>query len=381
MLPNKSTNNMRFSVSSNELLKHLQIVGGVISSNPVIPILEDFLFVIKSGQLHITATDTHTSITSELSVSSEADGSVAIPAKILLETLKALPAQPITFTVDDETMGVEITSSFGRYRLAGENGSDFPRIVLPEDVNVLTLPATHLIKAISNTLFATSNDELRPNMCGVFVKIDTDSLTFVATDAHKLVKYSFSDVKSELESTFILPKKALNLLKNILPSASEVKVSYNDINAIFSFEEVQLTCRLVDGKYPDYNVVIPIQNPYKVTLNRLDFLSSVKRIFIYASKTSNQIVLNISENALTLSAQDLDFSNEASEQLACTYEGEPMTIAFNAKYLAEMLGILAADEIIMELSKPNKAGIILPTDGPIEENLLMLIMPVMIPVV
>ncbi len=371
---------MKFSVSSNELLKHLQIVGGVISSNPVIPILEDYLFVIKSNQLHITATDTHTSITSELSVNSEADGSVAIPAKILLETLKALPAQPITIAVDDETMGVEITSSFGRYRLAGENGNDFPRIVLPEEVNVITLPAAHLIKAISNTIFATSNDELRPNMCGVFVQIDADSLTFVATDAHKLVKYSFNDIKSELESTFILPKKALNLLKNILPSAAEVKVSFNDINAIFTFDEVQLTCRLVDGKYPDYNVVIPILNPYKITMNRADLLSSVKRIYIYANKTSNQIVLNISENALTISAQDLDFSNEASEQLSCTYEGEPMTIAFNAKYLAEMLGILSAEEIVMELSKPNKAGIILPVDTPIEESLLMLIMPVMIPV-
>ncbi|MBK8720733.1 MAG: DNA polymerase III subunit beta [Saprospiraceae bacterium] len=371
---------MKFSVSSSDLLKHLQTVGGVISSNPVIPILEDFLFILNGNHLQITATDTHTSITSEMSVNMEEEGSVAIPAKILLDTLKALPAQPIQFNIDNETMGVEITSSFGRYRLAGEKSNDFPKIVLPDEVDVISLPSTHLTKAIANTLFATSNDELRPHMCGVYTKITNESLTFVATDAHKLVKYTFNDIQSELGTNFILPKKALNLLKNILPVATEVKISFNSINAIFSFDNVQLSCRLVDGKYPDYNVVIPIENPLKMTLNRLDFLNSVKRIYIYANKTSNQIVLNINENALTVSAQDIDFSNEAAEQLPCTFEGDPLTIAFNAKYLSEMLGIIDSEEIVMAMSKPNKAGLILPVDAPIEENLLMLIMPVMIPV-
>jgi len=371
---------MKFSVASNDLLKQLQIVGGVISSNPVIPILEDFLFILNDNQLQITATDTNTSITSVLTVMMEESGSVAIPAKILLETLKGLPAQPIFFNIDTEVMSVEITSSYGKYRLAGENSHDFPKLLPPDEVDVISLPSSHLVKAISNTLFATSNDELRPNMCGVFTKISSDSLTFVATDAHKLVKYSFNDVKSELDTNFILPKKALNLLKNILPTASAVNISFNDVNAIFSFDNVQLTCRLVEGKYPDYNVVIPIDNPLKMTVNRTDFLNSVKRIYIYANKTSNQIVLNITPESLTISAQDIDFSNEAAEQISCTYIGEPITIAFNAKYLSEMLGIIDSEDIVLEMSKPNKAGLIIPSDFPSEENLLMLIMPVMVPI-
>ena len=369
---------MKFSVSSSDLLKQLQIAGGAIGSNPVLPILEDFLFTIVNNQLTISATDLETSITTSLEVLSDADSSVAIPAKILLDTLKALPSQPVTFTVNEENFGIEITSAYGKYRLAGENGIDFPAIQTPDEEAQITIPASTLGHGINKTIFATSSDELRPAMTGVYFQIDENKLTFVATDAHKLVRYSFTDIKSETATNFIVPKKALNLLKNALPQNDEVKISYTKANAFFSFANVKLVCRLVDARYPDYNAVIPIDNPNSFTANRNDFQNSMKRIAIYANKTTNQVILNVTDKSLTISAQDLDFSNEATEQLPCTLVGEPLTIGFNAKFLVEMLGIMEGDEIRMELSTPTRAGILRPVEEVDGEDILMLVMPVML---
>ena len=375
---NKSDNTMKFSISSSELLKQLQIAGGVISSNPVLPILEDFLFSISNNKLTITATDLETSITTELEVMSDSDGMVAVPAKILSETLKALPQQPITFTVNDENFGIEITSAYGKYRLAGENGQDFPRIPEPDAVDTVSLPSALLIKGVNKTIFATSGDELRPAMTGVYFQVDFNKLIMVATDAHKLVKYTFSDVTSDVSAAFIAPKKALNLLKNALPSGEEVKLAFNKANAFFSFGSTQIICRLIDARYPDYNAVIPVDNPNLLTLPRGDFQNSLKRIAIYANKTTNQVILNITEGNLTVSAQDLDFSNEATEVLPCTYEGGAMTIGFNAKFLVEMLGVLESDDIKLELSSSTRAGILLPGEATAGEEILMLVMPVML---
>jgi DNA polymerase III subunit beta len=369
---------MKFSVSSNDLLKQLQIAGGAIGSNPVLPILEDFLFTIVNNQLTISATDLETSITTMIEVLSDADGSVAIPAKILLDTLKALPSQPVTFNVSDESFSIEITSAYGKYRLAGENGIDFPSIQTPDEEAQIAIPAATLSHGISKTIFATSSDELRPAMTGVYFQIDENKLTFVATDAHKLVRYAFTDIKSETAANFIVPKKALNLLKNALPQNDEVKISYNKANAFFSFANVNLVCRLIDARYPDYNAVIPIDNPNNFTANRNDFQNSMKRIAIYANKTTNQVILNVTDKSLTISAQDLDFSNEATEQLPCTLVGEPLTIGFNAKFLVEMLGIMEGDEIRMELSTPTRAGILRPVEEADGEDILMLVMPVML---
>ncbi len=377
MFEKKST--MKFSVSSSDLLKQLQIAGGVIASNPVLPILEDFLFSINNNVLTIAATDLETSITTEIEVMSDSDGTVAIPAKILLETLKALPQQPITFAINDENFSVEITSAYGKYRLAGENGEDYPRIPEPEEVDSISIQAPTLTQAITKTLFATSNDELRPAMTGVFFQINNDRLICVATDAHKLVKYSFFEVASSVEESFIVPKKALNLLKSALPAGDSVKLSFNKANAFFKFGNTNLVCRLVDARYPDYNAVIPVDNPNLLTVNRADLQSSLKRIAIYANKTTNQVILNINNTDLTISAQDLDFSNEASEQLACTYTGEEsVTIGFNAKFLIEMLSVLESDEVKLELSTPTRAGILLPGDVVDGEEILMLVMPVML---
>ena len=369
---------MKFSVSSSDLLKQLQIAGGAIGSNPVLPILEDFLFTIIDNKLTISATDLETSITTTIDVLSDANTAVAIPAKILLDTLKALPSQPVTFTINEENFGIEITSAYGKYRLAGENGIDFPSIQSPDEEASLSRPSATLSQGINKTIFATSSDELRPAMTGVYFQIDENRLTFVATDAHKLVRYAFTDVKSETATNFIVPKKALNLLKNALPQNVEVKIAYNKANVFFSFGDINLVCRLIDARYPDYNAVIPIDNPNRLTVNRSDFQNSMKRIAIYANKTTNQVILNVTDKSLTISAQDLDFSNEATEQLPCTLEGEPLTIGFNAKFLVEMLGIIEGDEIRMELSTPTRAGILRQVEESEGEDILMLVMPVML---
>jgi len=369
---------MKFSVSSAELLKKLQLAAGSIGSNPVLPILEDFLFTIADNKLRIAATDLETSITTEIEVQSDKDGSVAVPAKILLDTLKALPQQPITFNVDDSNFGIEITSAYGKYKLAGENGDDFPVIPEPESVDSIVLPSNMLNQAINKTLFATSNDELRPAMTGVYFQVEFSKMIMVATDAHKLVKYAYTELESEISTSFIVPKKALNLLKGALPAGEEVKMHFNKSNAFFSFGDTELVCRLIDARYPDYNAVIPVDNPNNLTISRTDFQNSLKRIAIYANKTTNQVILNIDDGSLTVSAQDLDFSNEATEQMSCSYEGDPLTIGFNAKFLIEMLGVLESDEVQMELSNPSRAGILLPTEKVEGEDILMLVMPVML---
>ena len=369
---------MKFSVSSSELLKRLQIAGGAIGSNPVLPILEDFLFTIENNKLKIAATDLETSITTEIEVMADADGKIAVPAKILLETLKALPQQPITFTVNEENFGIEITSAYGKYKLAGEDGQDFPSIPHPDSVDKIAMPGGALTHGITKTIFAASNDELRPAMTGVYFQVDFNKLILVATDAHKLVKYTFNEIGGEVSTSFIVPKKALNLLKGSLPENEDVNIAFNNANAFFSFGDTELVCRLIDARYPDYNAVIPVDNPNTLTLSRTDFQNSLKRIAIYANKTTNQVILNINDGSLTISAQDLDFSNEATEQLACTYEGEPLTIGFNAKFLVEMLGVLESDEVKIELSTSTRAGIMLPAEEVKGEEILMLVMPVML---
>lgn len=369
---------MKFSVSSSELLKHLQVASGALGSNPVLPILEDFLFQIDNKQLSITASDLETSISTTIEVMADDDFSVAIPAKILLDTLKALPQQPVTFNINTENYGIEITSSYGKYRLAGENGADYPDIPEAETVDTVKINSQYLIEAINKTVFATSGDELRPAMTGVYFQVDFNKLICVATDAHKLVKYTTHHLAGEVATSFIIPKKALNLLKNALPANEIVTLAFNKANAFFSFGSTRLVCRLIDARYPDYNAVIPVDNPFTLTLNRADFQNSLKRIAIYANKTTNQVVLDMSDKSLTISAQDLDFSNEATEQMACEFAGEQLKIAFNARFLVEMLGVLEGDEVKMQLSTPSKAGILSPLEDSADRDIMMLVMPVML---
>ncbi|NJC26180.1 DNA polymerase III subunit beta [Neolewinella antarctica] len=370
---------MKFSVSSSDLQKKLTLAGGAISSNPVLPILEDFLFRIEDGKLTIAATDLETSVITNIDVNSDGNGAVAVPAKILIDTLKALPQQPITFNVNLDNFGIEITSAYGKYKLAGENGDDYPDIPEPNEADEISLSALSLLEGINKTLFATSTDELRPAMTGVFFQVDFSKLVMVATDAHKLVKYSVSDITGEVSSQLIIPKKALNLLKTALPSTDEqVQVTFDKSNAFFAFGETKMACRLIDARYPDYNAVIPVDNPNELMISRSDLQQSLKRIVIYANKTTNQVILNIADGSLTVSAQDLDFSNEATEQLACNYTGEPLTIGFNAKFLVEMLGVLEGEEVRLEMSTATRAGILVPTEQATGQEIMMLVMPVML---
>ncbi|MDX2002711.1 MAG: DNA polymerase III subunit beta [Chitinophagales bacterium] len=370
---------MKFVVSTSALLKQLQLVSGVIGSSTVLPILENFLFDISKGKLTIYSTDLETSMSTALQVEAKENGKVAIPAKILLDTLKTLPEQPLAFNIDDESYAVEIKTENGKYKLSGENGDDFPKIPVAENVTNLHMPASVLAKAISKTLFAVSTDELRPAMTGVYFQLNPEGTTFVATDAHKLVRYRRSDARSESSAAFIVPKKALNLLKSALPNDdTTVNISYNNSNAFFSFEEVNLICRLIDARYPDYNAVIPIDNSSRLSIARGDMQNSLKRIAIYSNKTTNQVVLKLAGSELQISGQDLDFSNEANERLNCSYDGADMEIGFNAKFLIEILNVLDSDEVNFELSSPNRAGVIVPTDKDDNEDVLMLVMPVML---
>lgn len=370
---------MRFIVSTSILLKQLQAISGASSSSTVLPILENFLFEIKDNLLTISATDLQTSMVTSLPIEAKEDGKVAMPSKILIETLKTLPDQPVAFYVDQSTLAIEISAGDGKYKLSGENAEDFPKIPVVENASSVTIAAPILSEAINKTIFAVSNDELRPAMAGVLVQLASDAVTFVATDAHKLVRYRRTDIGSESATSLILPKKALSLLKSSLPSEDiDVSVKYNNTNAFFSFGSIHLICRLVDERYPDYEAVIPQVNPNVLTLDRSIFLNTLRRVSIFANKTTHQVRLKISGSELNISSEDLDFSNEAHERLSCQYEGDDMEIGFNAKFLIEMLTNLSSDEVVIKMSTPNRAGLLLPATVDEEEDILMLVMPVML---
>ncbi|RZF60304.1 DNA polymerase III subunit beta [Sphingobacterium corticibacterium] len=370
---------MRFIVSTSILLKQLQSISGASSSSTVLPILENFLFEIKDNLLTISATDLQTSMVTSLQIEAKEEGRVAMPSKILIETLKTLPDQPVAFSVDTNTLAIEISAGDGKYKLSGENADDFPKIPIVDNVSTVAISASILSEAITKTLFAVSNDELRPAMSGVLVQLAEQNITFVSTDAHKLVRYRRTDVRTEKPTSFILPKKALTLLKSSLPSDdAAVSIEYNNTNAFFQFGNIHLICRLIDERYPDYEAVIPQVNPNKLTVDRLLFLNTLRRVVIFANKTTHQVRLKISGSELHISAEDLDFSNEAHERLNCQFEGEDMEIGFNAKFLVEMLSNLNSSEVVIEMSTPNRAGLLIPAVKEDNEDILMLVMPVML---
>jgi len=370
---------MKFIVNSAYLLKQLSNINGVITTNPVVPILENFLFELEKGGLTVTASDLQTSMITELQVESKEKGSIAVPARILLDTLKNLPEQPVTFSIDESTYSVEIISDNGRYKLSGENATDFPKVPSVSNDFTAEISSDVLSRAINNTIFATSNDELRPAMTGVYVNLGDKNTTFVATDGHRLVRYRRTDVKSDNGNAIIIPRKALNLLKATLPAENaDVVVNFNMANAFFKFGNIRMICRLIDERFPDYENVIPSGNNIKMTIGRNDLLGALKRISIYANKTTHQVRLKITGSELQISAEDLDFSNEANERLSCEHDGEDIEIGFNAKFLVEMLGNMDSEQIRLTMSAPNKAGVILPAEKDKAEDILMLVMPVML---
>lgn len=373
---------MKFIISSTALLRSLQKISGVLSTSNTLPILEDFLFELNEGKLKITASDLETTISVELEVDKyENEGVVAIPAKMLLDIMKTFPEIPVTISVNLENQGVEIFAGEGKYKLIGHKSDEFPQVPVLDNTKKIDISGAQLVDAFNKTLFATGSDELRPVMSGVLCEVSPDNITFVATDAHKLVRYRRNDIKSDQSASFILPKKPLNHLKNIIPddNDADVKLEYNDSNAVIIFDNITLICRLIEGKYPNYEAVIPQQNPFKLSVARKSLLNALKRVSIFGSKSTHQVRFKVSGKELVLSAEDIDYSSEARERLTCSYEGEDIEIGFNSKFMLDMLSTLDNENIIIEMSAPNRAGILLPDDKDDNaEDILMLIMPVML---
>lgn len=370
---------MKITVSSSQLLKNIQVLGSVINNSNTLPILDNFLFEFENEILQVTASDLENRMTVTLKIDSNDKGSYCIPAKLLIEVLKTLPEQPITFIFLDNNI-VEIKSISGNYEIAYATSSDYPKSVVLENPAKTIIPSDVLGTAINKTIFATGNDDLRPVMSGVYFQLTTSGLIFTSTDAHKLVKYERKDINSNEDAFFIMPKKPLNVLKSVLSSIdSDVEIQYNETNASFLFGDFVLSSRLVDGKYPNYEAVIPKENPNKMTISRASLLNSVKRVSIFSNRQTHQIRLKIVESEMNISSEDKDYSNKGDEKLNCNYEGIDIQIGFNARFLTEMLTNLTSDEIQLEMSEPQRAGILKPVDGLDEgEIVTMLVMPVRI---
>src|SRR5688572_13151905 len=369
---------MKFIVSSSALLKQLQQISGVINANTVLPILEDFLFEVEKSRLTVVATDLETVMKVQLDVEAKDSGRVCIPAKILLDSLKNIADQPLSFNID-KNFAVEITSDNGKYKVMGENPDNFPKEPTADDTTSFTMSSSALVTAINKTLFAVSNDDLRPAMTGVFFELNKDAIQFVATDAHRLVRFKRTDVACPRQDSFIVPRKPLNLLKSALPdNEDEITINYNSNHLFVKHGTTQMSCRLIDARFPDYKVVIPADNPYKMVVDKNSFQSALRRVSVFSNKSTNQVALNISGSELQLAAQDVDFSFEGNERMKCQYDGEDLTIAFNARFLIEMLNASEGEEVRIELSTPTKAGILRPIEAEENEDLLMLVMPLML---
>lgn len=373
---------MKFVVSSTELLTHLQAISRVISNKSTLPILDNFLFDLKDNKLVLTASDLEVTMVTSLELdNSDGEGIIALPSRILLETLKKFPEQPLNFDINMDTFGVNIITEKGKFSIVGQDGADFPELPqLDADKSSNLQVAIDLLESgINKTLFATADDELRPVMNGILVELSPDNMTFVASDSHKLVRYRRLDATTEFTASFILPKKPAGLLKNVLPKESgEVVIEFDDKNAFFTLPNYKLVCRLVEGNYPSYNAVIPQDNPYKVIIDRNEFHNTLGRVSIFSNQASNLVKLKLTSGEMVVSAQDIDFSISAHERLNCQYEGDEMEIGFKSGFLADILGNLDSTDVILELSDPSRAGILLPFENGDNEDELMLLMPMMI---
>ena len=369
---------MRFIVSSGLLLKNLQSISGIISTNNILPILESFLFVVDKNVLTVVSTDLETTMKVSLDVQANENGKLCIQSKVLLDYLKNLPEQPITFDINAKDYGIDITSEQGKYKIVGEDAMNYPTEPVADDTQSFTLSAAELGDGIAKALVAVSSDDMRPAMSGVFFDLAENSMTLVATDAHRLVRCVKTDIQCPSADSFIVPRKALQQLKNTLNTSTEVSISYNKNHLFVKGHNIELSCRLIDAKFPDYKIVIPADNPFKLTISKNDFLGALRRVSVFANKTTNQVVLDIVGNNLHLYSQDVDYSFEGNEQMSCQYVGEDMKIAFNAKLLIELVNIIEGEEVLLEFSTPSRAGLMKQVETKPQEDLLILIMPLMI---
>ena len=372
---------MKFVVSSAALYSHLQAISRVINSKSTLPILDCFLFNIEDNRLSITASDNETTLDTTMEVV-ESDGNYqfAIASKTLLDAIKQLPEQPITFDINPQTMEVAIQYMNGKYAMMGQSADEYPMAAIMGDNSVsFSVEADTLLGGINRTIFATADDELRPVMNGIYFDIFADNVTLVASDGHKLVRYKLYNVKGEEKAAFILPKKPAALLKNLLAKeAGEIKISFDDRNATFEMPTHRMICRLIEGRYPNYNSVIPQNNPFKITIDRAAMLSALRRVSVFSSQSSSLIKLRMGNNELLISAQDIDFSTSAEEKLTCAYEGNPMSIGFKATFLMDILSNISGQDVVIEVSDPSRAGVLVPAEQAEDEELLMLLMPMML---
>lgn len=373
---------MSFVVSSSELQKHLNSVAGVVPAKSVLPIIQNIHFSLTGSTLELTATDLENSMRTSLSVENdgEVDFDIAFPAKILLDTLKALPEQPLTFTRIDGTNQVMINSDTGEYLINAENGADFPEFPRAEDMSSISMPLDILIRAVQRTLFAASTDELKPAMNGILFDFKPEGATFVATDAHRLVRFRRSDITSETPVTFIMPQKALKVLISAASSsdAESLQIDYNQSNAFYRFGNTLLGCRLIDARFPDFNNVIPTSSPRRSILNKRELQGSMRRLGIFSNKTTHLGRFKFNGNVLTVQAEDLDYDNRAKENLHCLYEGEDLEIGFNVELMTDIIANVSTEDVIMEMDHPGRAAVVLPSQQEMDEDLLMLLMPVML---
>lgn len=376
---------MKFIVSSTDLLSHLSAISRVINNKNSLPILDNFLLQLDGKKLTLTASDIETTLITSLEVeTAEGNGKVAVSSRLLLETLREFSDQPLTFTINDSNLALVISSANGSYNFIGQNGDEYPRMPqLQDDARTLNLPVATLSSGISKTLFCTAEDELRPVMNGIYFDITAESLTLVATDAHKLVRcktvHTSTSLKEDETANFILPKKPATMLKNILPKESgEVEIHFDTKNAHFKLANYTMICRQVEGRFPNYNGVIPRNNPLKVIIDRVTLLNALKRVSVFANQASNLVKLAIDGTQIQISAQDIDFSISAEETIACQFDGDPIKIGFKSSFLIEILGNINCGDIVMELSDASRAGLILPFENEANEEILMLLMPMLL---
>lgn len=372
---------MRFDVSSTVLLSRLQAISKVIASKNSLPILDNFLFQLEGNRLTVTAADAETRLVTSVDVmNAQGAGLFAVSAKILLDPLKELPEQPLTFDINDDNLEIFIHFQNGKYNFIGQKGDAYPQQKPLSDHAVsISMDAQLLLNGVNRSLFATADDELRPVMNGVFFDIHQEDLTFVASDGHKLVRLCCLSVKSPERASFILPKKPANLLKNLLPKESGmVVIRFDENNAYVTCSGFEMVCRLIEGRYPNYNAAIPKSNPFKVTIDRLSFLNALKRVSVFSNQASSLVKLHLRSSEMVVSAQDIDFSTSAEEHIACQFDGAELSIGFKATYLIEILGTINSTDVILELADPSRAGLIVPSENEEEEDLLMLLMPMML---
>ncbi|MEG1643450.1 MAG: DNA polymerase III subunit beta [Bacteroidales bacterium] len=372
---------MKFIVSSSALLFHLQAVGRVINSKNTISILDNFLFNLSDDKMTVTASDQETTMTTTFEVQeSEGNGVFAVSAKMLLDSLKELPDQPLTFDINNDNLEIFLYFQNGQFSFIGINGSEYPqRTQLSDTAKTISIASAVLLNGITRTAFALADNDLRPIMAGIFFDVQPDHIIFVASDSQKLACFKNTSVQTGLQTSFILPRKPANLLKTILPKENgDVMVTFDEKNACFTLENFVLNCRLIEGVYPKYASVIPQNNPSQLIIDRSIFTTALRRVSVFSDQASSLVKLQLSSDKLVVSARNISFSTSAEESVACNYTGDTMNIGFSANFLIEILNNISAQEVSMQLADPSRAGVITPVQNEQDEDLLILLMPIML---